>query len=85
MAPAGSYEWREWAGQAVVFVHATGDTHALSLEATSLLAAMRAFPDQRLPASCWVQLARLDAAEGDYDESLMRALEAIGLAGHEKS
>lgn len=76
VAQAASYEWREWDGQAVVFVHATGDTHALSPDATTLLVAMRARSDESHPTAAWVQVAGLLDGDG---EALMQGLAAIGL------
>jgi len=78
--PLDAYEWREWDGEAAVFVHATGDTHALSADASALLAAMRNRLELELPASEWLALA-LEAGASDegYEDVLMQGLETIGL------
>jgi len=81
VAPAACYEWRDWDGQAVVFVHATGDTHALSPEATSLLVVMRARSNETHATPAWMQFANL--ADGD-GEALMQGLAAIGLVRYQQ-
>lgn len=81
MVPPEGYLWREWAGQAVVFVHATGDTHALSHEATTLLEAMRAQAGEGLAAAAWFERAGLAQADDSDAEAVMEGLAAIGLVG----
>ena len=79
--PAGAYDWREWAGEAVVFVHATGDTHALSAQASALVAAMRRHPDEAHTTAGWLVIAgrAVDAGDSESEDSLMQGLLAIGL------
>jgi PqqD family protein of HPr-rel-A system len=81
LAPPGAFEWRQWGDEAVVFVHASGDTHALSAEASALLAALRAQPQAERSAAQWLESAGYDLAAPDDDaaEQLMGHLEAIGL------
>lgn len=75
------YEWREWASEAVVFVHATGDTHALSAEASAVLGAMRVHPDEALTPPEWLTLAGYasDSDDVELDETIMQGLLTIGL------
>lgn len=81
LAPPGAFEWRQWDDEAVVFVHASGDTHALNAEASALLAALRADPAAARTAAQWLESAGYDTATPDDDaaEQLMAQLEAIGL------
>lgn len=81
LAPPGAFEWRQWADEAVVFVHATGDTHALNAEASALLAALRGQPDAERSAAQWLESAGYDMAASDDEaaEQLMGHLESIGL------
>jgi PqqD family protein of HPr-rel-A system len=79
--PLGAFEWRQWDDEAVVYVHATGDTHALGPEASALLTALRARPEECRTAAEWLEPAGLDPASPDDDaaEQLLRQLELIGL------
>lgn len=81
LAPPGAFEWRQWDDEAVVFVHASGDTHALNAEASVLLGALRADPSAARTAAQWLERAGYDTATPDDDaaEQLMAQLEAIGL------
>lgn len=81
LAPPGAFEWRQWADEAVVFVHTTGDTHALNADATALLAACRAEPEAERTAAQWLACAGYDPADAGADaaEELMGPLEALGL------
>lgn len=81
VAAVGAFEWREWGGEAVVFVHASGDTHALSAEATALVAAMRAEPWAERSAAQWLDAAGFEATStvNKDAEELMGRLETIGL------
>ncbi len=81
LVPRGAFEWRQWDDEAVVFVHATGDTHALGAEASAMLAALRARPDEARTAAQWLESAGFEAAASDDDaaEQLMTQLELIGL------
>ena len=65
----------------MVFVHATGDTHALSAEASAVLAAMRSHPGQAHATPEWLRIAgcTAEAGPGAPDDSLMPGLAAIGL------
>lgn len=74
--PPGAYEWRQWDDEAVVFVHATGDTHALSAQASAVLATMRAHPGETRAAAGWLGT---DSAAGGDPSPLLEGLLAIGL------
>lgn len=81
LAQPGAFEWRQWDDEAVVFVHATGDTHALNVEASALLGALRTDADAARTAAQWLESAGYDLAAPDDDaaEQLMGHLETIGL------
>ena len=64
----------------MVFIHATGDTHALSIHASGVMSAMRSRPDLALSAHDWyAQAFGADAADAEPGEEMMKGLEAIGL------
>lgn len=72
----------------VVFVHSTGDTHALSPAASAVLATMLDNPGSALSAAEWLEAAAqeepaaaevADADELHRFEVMLGELEAIGL------
>lgn len=84
--PGAACERREWDGEAVVFVHASGDTHALSVEASALLAAMSGQAGPPRAAVQWLALAGFDIEGPDPDaqaDALMAQLGATGLIERE--
>jgi len=74
-----AFEWRQWAGEAVVFVHATGDTHALSADASALMSAMLKQDTEPRSAAQWLDVAGYDGAADHDAGALMAHLESIGL------
>lgn len=64
MAPPACFDWRAWDDEAVVFVHASGDTHALGPAASALLLAMLRDGGPARQAPAWLALIT-DAAPGE--------------------
>jgi hypothetical protein len=81
VASGGSFSWRQWAGLAVVFVHATGDTHALSTEATAVLARMIERADTALYAAEWMAdiFPQFDQEDFSVFEELLSGLAVTGV------
>ena len=87
--PDETFDFRSWDGEMVVFVHATGDTHALSVDASSLILTMREHPQAGLDGEAWLALAagsdgcelapEARMCDGMAVESLLAGLAAIGL------
>jgi PqqD family protein of HPr-rel-A system len=79
-----------WDQEAVVYVHATGATHALSPSASAVLATLLEHPGECLSCEAW--LAALSAGDADEDlgpsdtedlkslHVVLDELESIGLA-----
>ena len=85
-APDGAFEWREWDGLIVAFVHATGDTHALSPDGSIVLGHMIEHRHTRLSAEAWWQRMTAEAershpANEDLEgfQRLLVGLESFGL------
>ncbi len=89
-AAQADFEWREWDGEAVVYVHATGDTHALSAEASTVLIAMMERPGETWPTRTWMALVMPGAAGADdlaeeevlEFEHLLAGLRQVGVVCH---
>lgn len=89
LRPDAEFEWRDWDGDVVVFVTATGDVHALSPVAGLMLKTMLQHRGAFHPAGFWLdQLAggaEAEAAEPATEAELqacvdlLRGLHHIGL------
>ncbi len=82
LAPAGAFESRFWDAQAVVYVHATGDTHALSDDASALLSLIMRSEGRSESSQGW--LRELLAPEGDADDAADGTVAPGDLAGFEQ-
>lgn len=87
--PASCFDCRSWNGETVVFVSASGDTHALSVQASLVLAMLLESPEAARSAPAWLDIifpaddqSPADEADGKDDdklEQLLLGLEKIGV------
>lgn len=88
-APLDAYLWCEWDGECVVYVHASGDIHALSPAASAALPLLRTLAGRTLPLAGWCRSIRIEAgepadavpdeAERAEVEQFLQGLAALGL------
>lgn len=90
-----AFDWREWDDEMVLFVHATGDTHALGPASSAVLATLLEHRGSLRTASAWYALMgggerdqagaveRSALADVLAFEQLLTGLEGIGVVRHE--
>ncbi len=78
-APAGAFDWRDWDGQTVVYVHASADTHALSPPASAVLAAMLEQPQDERTTAQWLERLGLPADDEADLDGVLQSLATTGV------
>ncbi len=79
-APPSHFDWREWDGDIVVFVAATGDTHELGPEGSTLLGAMLGHPGAWHRAEVWLSMTTTEvdgSPATDFTDGELRAFEHL--------
>ena len=55
LRPRSTFEHRNWAGESVLYVHITAETHRLNLPTSTVLLTMLDHPDEALSDRQWLQ------------------------------